>query len=48
MARDRLLLTSGWIVVNVVATTVSEKGAAVLFKLADQLGAFHNAISLVL
>ena len=43
-----LLLSGCRIVVNVVATTVPQKNAALLLNLADQLAAFHTAISFVL
>lgn len=48
MARYGLVLSGGRIVVDVVASAVSQKDSALLFNLADQLAALHSAISLVL
>ena len=48
MARYGLFLSGGRIVVDVVASAVSQKDTALLFNLADQLAALHSAISLVL
>jgi hypothetical protein len=43
----RLLLSGGWIVVDIVASTVPKKSTALLFNLADQFAALHSAISFV-
>lgn len=43
-----LLLSGCRVVVDVVATAVPQKNAALLLNLADQLAALHNAISFVL
>ena len=48
MARYGLFLSGGRILVDVVASAVSQKDTALLFKLADQLTTLHSAISLVL
>lgn len=48
MARYGLFLSGDRIVIDVVAPAVSQKDTALLFKLADQFTALHNAISLVL
>lgn len=47
VSRNRLLLPCGRIEVYVVAATVTQKYAALLLQLANELAALHNAISLV-
>jgi hypothetical protein len=48
MARDRLFLAGGRIMVDVVPSAVPQKDTALLFTLTNQFAAFHSAISLVL
>ena len=48
VARHWLLLSSRWIVVNIVAPTVTQKNTTLLLDLADQLATLHSAISFVL
>jgi len=44
----RLFLAGSRILVNVVASTVTQENAALLFDLADQLATLHSTISFVL
>jgi len=48
VARYGLFLSGSRILIDVVASAVSKKNAALLFKLTNQLVALHSAISLVL
>lgn len=48
MSRYGLFLSGGRIVVDIVASAVSQKNTALLLYLADQFAALHSAISLVL
>ena len=48
MSRYGLFLSGGRIVVNIVASAMSQKNTALLLYLADQFAALHSAISLVL
>ena len=48
VAGDGLLFSGGWIVIDIVPSTVPKKSAALLFDLANKLATLHKAISLVL